>query len=141
MATYYTGANGALLVNGTQVAKIRSWSITGSVEALDVTTTGDTANKFIYGRQNYSGSCTALYYENDSGSLEMSSMLGNILRTSATPATNTNTLRLKLADDRVLEATVLFTQADLAVTTGDLVSVNLSFQVTGGLTTATLASA
>lgn len=141
MATYYTGANGALLVNGTQIAKIRSWSITGSVEALDVTTTGDTANKFIYGRQNYSGSCTALYYENDSGSLEMSSMLGNILRTSATPATNTNTLRLKLADDRVLEATVLFTQADLAVTTGDLVSVNLSFQVTGGLTTATLASA
>jgi hypothetical protein len=141
MATYYTGANGALLVNGTQVAKIRSWNITGSVEALDVTTTGDTANKFIYGRQNYSGSCTALYYENDSGSLEMSSMLGNILRTSATPATNTNTLRLKLADDRVLEATVLFTQADLAVTTGDLVSVNLSFQVTGGLTTATLASA
>lgn len=141
MATYYTGANGALLVNGTQVAKIRSWSITGSVEALDVTTTGDTATKFIYGRQNYSGSCTALYYENDSGSLEMSSMLGNILRTSATPATNTNTLRLKLADDRVLEATVLFTQADLAVTTGDLVSVNLSFQVTGGLTTATLASA
>lgn len=141
MATYYTGANGALLVNGTQIAKIRSWSITGSVEALDVTTTGDTANKFIYGRQNYSGSCTALYYENDSGSLEMSSMLANILRTSATPATNTNTLRLKLADDRVLEATVLFTQADLAVTTGDLVSVNLSFQVTGGLTTATLASA
>lgn len=141
MATFYTGANGALLVNGTQIAKIRSWSITGSVEALDVTTTGDTANKFIYGRQSYSGSCTALYYENDSDALEMSSMLANILRTTATPATNTNTLRLKLADDRVLEATVLFTQAALAVTTGDLVSVDLSFQVTGSLTVASLAAA
>lgn len=141
MATFYTGANGALLVNGTQIAKIRNWSITGSVEALDVTTTGDTALKYVYGRQSYSGSCTALYYENDAGALEMSSMLANILRTTATPATNTNTLRLKLADDRILEATVLFTQSDITVTTGDLVSVNLNFQVTGGLTTATLASA
>lgn len=141
MATYYTGANGALLVDGTQVAKIRNWSITGSVETLDVTTTGDTAAKFVYGKQNYSGSCTALYYENDSGSLEMASMLANIFRTTATPIDSTNTLRLKLADDRILEATVLFTQADLAVTTGDLVSVNLSFQVTGNLTTASIASA
>lgn len=141
MATFYTGANGALLVDGTQVAKIRNWSITGSVEALDVTTTGDTALKYVYGRQSYSGSCTALYYENDGGALAMASMLANILRTTATPATNTNTLRLKLADDRIIEATVLFTQSDIAVTTGDLVSVNLNFQVTGSLTTATMASA
>jgi hypothetical protein len=141
MATFYTGANGALFVDGTEVAKIRNWNITGSVEALDVTTTGDTALKYVYGRQSYSGSCTALYYENSGGALEMASMLANIMRTSATPATNTNTLRLTLANDRVLEATVLFTQSDLAVTTGDLVSVNLSFQVTGGLTTATIASA
>jgi len=141
MATFYTGANGALLVDGTQVAKIRNWSITGSVEALDVTTTGDTALKYVYGRQSYSGSCTALYYENDAGALEMASMLANILRTTTTPATNTNTLRLKLADDRIIEATVLFTQSDIAVTTGDLVSVNLNFQVTGSLTTATMASA
>jgi hypothetical protein len=48
---------------------------------------------------------------------------------------------LKLADDRVIEAAVLFTQADIAVTTGDLVSVNLAFQVNGGLTTATMGSA
>jgi hypothetical protein len=141
MATYYTGANGSLFVGGTQVAKVRNWSITGSVETLNVTTTGDTAQKFIYGRQNYTGSCTALYYENDSEALEMASMLQNIIRTTATTPTATQTLRLKLADDRVIEAAVLFTQADIAVTTGDLVSVNLSFQVNGGLTTATMGSA
>jgi hypothetical protein len=68
-------------------------------------------------------------------------MLQNIIRTTATTPTATQTLRLKLADDRVIEAAVLFTQADIAVTTGDLVSVNLAFQVNGGLTTATMGSA
>lgn len=138
MATYYTGANGALLVNGTQIAKIRNWAITGSVEALDVTTTGDTSMKYVYGRQSYSGTCTALYYENDSGALEMSSMLANIIRTTATTPTATSTLRLKLSNSRVIEAAVLFTQAEIGVSTGDLVSVNLTFQVTGNLTTATM---
>lgn len=138
MATYFTGADGALLVDGTQVAKIRNWTIQGTVEALETTTTGDTARNFVYGRQAYSGSCTALYYEDSGGSLAMSSLLANIFRTSGTTATATNTLLLQVASDRQLQASVLFTNASMAVTTGEIVSVDLSFQVTGNLTTATI---
>lgn len=138
MATYFTGADGALLVDGTQVAKIRNWAIEGAVEALETTTTGDTARNFVYGRQSYSGSCTALYYEDGGGALAMSSLLANIFRTSGTSATATNTLLLQVAADRQFQATVLFTSASMAVTTGEIVSVQLSFQVTGNLTTATI---
>lgn len=140
-ARYYTGTDGALFVGGTQVAKIRNWSLNGEVETLETTTTGDAARTFVYGIQNYTGSCTALYYENSSAALEMSSMLSNIIRTDATPAGNTSTLRLQLSASRQVEATVLFTSASFAVSTGEIVSVDLEFQVTGHLTTATLGSA
>lgn len=71
----------------------------------------------------------------------MASMLSNIIRTSETPATSTATLRLQLSSTRQIEASVLFTSASFAVTTGEIVSVDLEFQVTGHLTTATLGSA
>ena len=138
MATYFTGADGALLVDGTEVAKIRDWSISGSAEALETTTTGDNARTFIYGRQSYTGQCSALYYEDSAGALVMAPLLANIYRTTDLPATTTNTLVLKLADDRQLQATVLFTQGSMAVSAGQIVIAQLSFQVTGNLTTATI---
>lgn len=141
MAKYFTGADGALYVGGTKLAKIRNWSINGSVETLDVTRTDDTARKFIYGRQSYSGSCTALYYEDAAGALEMNTLLTNIIRTSGTSATATATLLLELATDRQIQATVLFTSADIAASTGEIVSVSLGFQVTGNLTIATMGAA
>lgn len=141
MAKHFTGADGALYVGGTRIAKVRNWSISGSVETLNVTRTDDTAAKFIYGRQSYSGSCTALYYEDDASALEMSALLSNIIRTGGTTATATATLLLELASNRQLQATVLFTQADISASTGDIVSANLSFVVTGNLTVATMGAA
>lgn len=141
MAKYFTGANGALYVGGTQIAKVRNWSISGSVETLNVTRTDDTAAKFIYGRQSYSGSCTAYYYENDGDALEMAALLSNIIRTTGTSPTATATLLLELASNRQIQATVLFTQADLGAAAGDIVSANLSFVVTGNLTVATMGAA
>lgn len=141
MAKHFTGADGALYVGGTRIAKVRNWSISGSVETLNVTRTDDTAAKFIYGRQSYSGSCTALYYEDDASALEASALLSNIIRTSGTSATATATLLLELAANRQIQATVLFTQADISASTGDIVSANLSFVVTGNLTVATMGAA
>ena len=141
MAIYFTGANGSLLVDGTEIAKIRNWSLTGSIETLDITTTGDTALEFIYGRQSYSGSCTALYYETDAGALAANVLMAKVIRTDAPNPTSTRLLRLQLADDRVIEANVFFTQVGIACTTGDLVSVDISFQVTGHLVTATMGAA
>jgi hypothetical protein len=135
---YFTGSNGALYVAGNRLAKIRNWTLQASVETLNTTRTGDTAQKFIYGRQSYSGSCTALYYEDDANYLELSALLSNIIRTTGTTASATAQLRLELASTRRIEATVLFTSADIGASAGELVSVDLSFQVTGNLTLATM---
>lgn len=135
---YFTGSNGALYVAGNRLAKIRNWTIQASVETLNTTRTGDTAQKFIHGRQNYSGSCTALYYEDDTNYLELSALLSNIIRTSGTSATATAQLRLELASTRRIEATVLFTSADISATASEIIAVDLSFQVTGNLTVATM---
>lgn len=141
MATYFTGANGALLVNGTSIAKIRNWSIAGNIETLDTTTTGDSALTYVYGRQSYTGSCTVFYYESDTGALEASALISNIISTSAPSPTATHQLQLQLASDRVIQANVFFTQVGIACSAGDLVSVDVSFQVTGQLVTATMGAA
>lgn len=141
MSKHFTGADGALYVGGIKLAKIRDWAINGSVETFDVTRTDDTARKFIYGRQSYSGTCTALYYEDAVGALEMNALLSNIIRTTGTTATATATLLLELASNRQIQATVLFTSADITVSTGEIVSVSLGFQVTGNLTIATMGAA
>jgi hypothetical protein len=141
MSKHYSGSDGALYVGGTQIAKIRSWALTGSVETLNITRTDDTAQKLMYGRQSYSGSCTAYYYEDEANALEASALLANIIRTSGTSPTATATLRLELAATRRIEAAVLFTQAEIGASTGELVTVNLSFAVTGNLTVATMGAA
>lgn len=138
---FYTGINGALFVDGAKIAKVRNWSINGSVDSLETTNTGDEARTFVYGRQGYQGQCTALYYEDSSGALAMSSLLTNIYRTSGTSPTATNLLELYLADRRKIKANVLFTSAQTAAIQGEVVSVNLDFVVSGHLVFASFGAA
>lgn len=138
MAKYYSGADGALYVDGTLLAKIKSWSLIGTVETLNTTRTDDTAQTFVYGRQSYSGNCVAYYYEDDASALEASLLVSNILRTSSTTPTATATLLLALAPMRQIQATVLFTQAEISASTNELVAVGMSFVVSGNLLIATM---
>lgn len=133
MSTYYTGADGSLRIDGQRVAKVSGWSITGTVPAIETTNTGDEARTYIYGIQNYSGSCTCYYYDDDRGGLTMRKMIDNIYRTDATSATATNRLDLRASDGRRIEADVLFTEATTSASAGSVTSVSLSFTVNGHL--------
>ena len=140
-ARYFTGIDGALLIEGAQVAKIRSWSITGAAETLETTTTGDYARTFVFGRQTWTGSCTALYYENSAGALAMQPLLANTIRTTSLPATTTQTLKLQLTSSRAIEAEVLINSAAITATAGEIIEVSIDFVVTGLLTEATMGAA
>lgn len=140
-ARYYTGIDGALLIGGTQVAKIRNWSINGEAETMETTNMGASAKTYAFGRLSYSGSCIALYYVNDSGALAMANMVGNTIRTTALPATTTHTMQLRLTSSRVITASVLINSSAITASSGDLVTVALNFVVTGLLTEATMGAA
>lgn len=140
-ARYFTGIDGALLIGGTQVAKVRNWNLAAVAETLETTTTGDYARTYVFGRQGWSGSCTALYYENSAGALAIQPLLANTIRTTALPSSTTQTLKLQLTAARAIEATVLITSAAITATSGDVVEVSVDFTVTGLLTEATMGAA
>lgn len=140
-ARYFTGIDGALLVGGTQIAKVRNWTLNASAETLETTTTGDYARTYVFGRQSWNGSCTALYYENSTGALAMQPLLSNTIRTTALPSSTTHVLKLQLTAARAIEANVLITSASIAATSGDVVEVSVDFTVTGLLTEATMGAA
>lgn len=137
-ARYFTGTDGALLIAGTQIAKIRDWSLTGTAETIETTTTADTARTYVFGRQSWTGSCTALYYEDSTGALAMQPLLSNIFRTTALPNTTTHVLKLQLTALRAIQATVLISSADIAASYGNVVEASIQFSVTGLLTEATM---
>lgn len=138
---YYTGIDGALLIGGTEVAKVRNWNLTATADTIETTTTADYARTYVFGRQGWSGSCSALYYENSAGALAMQPLLANTIRTTALPSTTTHVLKLQLTPSRAIEATVLINAAAIAATAGDVVEVSIDFVVTGLLTEATMGAA
>lgn len=140
-ARYYTGIDGALLIGGTQVAKVRNWSLTATADTIETTTTADYARTYVFGRQGWSGSCTALYYENSGGALAIQPLLANTIRTTALPSTTTQTLKLQLTSSRAIQASVLINSAAITASAGDVVEVSIDFVVTGLLTEATMGAA
>ncbi len=130
-ARYFTGIDGKLLLDGQQIAKIQQWSFSSEIEALETTTTGDTARKYIFGRVGWAGSCTAFYYEDSAGALTMAPLLDSTFRTAAVSNTQTYTMKFQLNSARVVEMEVLITGASIEAAAGDIITANINFVVTG----------
>ena len=135
---YFSGIDGALLIGGTQIAKVRSWSLSATADTIETTTTADYARTYVFGRQGWSGSCTVLYYENSAGALAMQPLLANTIRTTSLPSTTTHVLKLQLTSARAIQANVLINSASISASSGEVVEVYVDFVVTGLLTEATM---
>lgn len=136
MSYYATGLSGSLSVDSIELFKIREWRLNASAEALPTTKLDDNAPTYRYGRQSYSGSCTAYYYLNDfydTNTLEAQSLLQGILRTDAIPTNNSVELQLTVCEGKSFTCTALITRAELGSAAGAVTTIRLGFQVTGNL--------
>ena len=141
MAKQFTGIDGSLYLDGAKVAKVRNWNLSASADTLETTTLGDFAKTYVYGVQSFSGSCTALYYEDDANKIAASGLLSDVLRTTATPTQPTHVLELRLeggASPRRVSFSVLLNQVEIAASAGEIIEASISFTVTGALTAATM---
>lgn len=141
MSKYFTGTDGTLSINGVSVARARNVTIDGSIETLETTTLADNNPTYIQGRRSYTGSCTIYYYEATDGKLDSYTALQNIFSTTAPSKTQTFAFRVTLAGqykNRLLEFNAYIDSIGLAVNTGDVISADVSFTVTGPLTTTTI---
>lgn len=140
MAKYFTGTDGAFLVDSTQTAKISSWSLNAQVSTLETTTLGDHAREYIAGIQSYSGTATLYYYIDSNSNLDSQKLLNEVIRTGAANrnAQHSLTLRLQETPARQVKLKVIVTSATVTATVGEIVTAEVSFTGTEPLQDASL---
>ena len=143
MTKVFTGRDGQMLLGSTQLAKVTNWALESAVEMLETTTLGDNLRDFTPGIQSFSGSATLLYYKTDAGTVEASTLLQKLIRTGTGGVTSGDqvTMTLRLADgatNRDVTFSAYITSATIGASVGEVVTAQISFQVNGALTGASV---
>ena len=142
MAKYFTGIDGALLVDGNQVARISSWQFTAQTASLETTSLGKYAREYISGLQSFSGTANIYYYTDDNGNLDGQQLLNEVIRTGAPNRNPVHEITLRLQETPPREVTfkVLITTADVQAAVGQVVTAQISFVGSEPLIDASLAA-
>lgn len=141
MAKYYTGRDGRLLINGAEQVKVTNWSLTGSLEVLETTTLSDSQRSYVPGVQEFSGTATLLYYNDEGGRNDAATALKKILKISGVSSTDTVDMRLRLVEgnrNHDIRLRAYITSATYGASVGEVSSAQISFQGTGALTEASI---
>ena len=67
MSGFYSGKEGELFIDGTKVAKVRSWSFSMNQAVLETVSLEDTDRTIIHGTRSYTGSASVYYYQETAG--------------------------------------------------------------------------
>jgi hypothetical protein len=122
-----TAATAELRFNGTAIAKVRDVSLTISRDALDTTGIGQRDRTFEEGIRSTSGSGTLLYDDTNTATR-------NIMNRVLSDTNSESAITLVLDTDSTLgtiTGNVVLTQVGVSVSVGDLVTVPVSFNVSG----------
>ena len=139
MAKVYSGRDAQLLVGSDVQLKVTSWSMTATMNVLDITSLNDSIRSYSPGITSYSGNASLLYYKdgsrNDAGVL-----LRKLIKTGTDGASTADLVTFKLrlidgTDINDVELQAYITSASFGATVGDVVGVNIDFQATGALPT------
>jgi hypothetical protein len=123
--SYLAGKDGTLTCNGVRLAKVASWGLTSSVEALEVTSLGDSARDYTPGLKSATGTCLVWLYD-DAGK----TLASKVIRTDAPTDADKVTLTLGFGTKSVT-LSALITQADLQMAVGSVMQYSIQFQVCG----------
>ena len=143
MAKVYTGRDGVLQVAGTTIAKVSSFSVQANLETLETTTLSENIRSYVPGVVGYTGSCSLLYYKEDSGSINTTSLLSALVKTGSAGVTSSDTVDLTFrwvdgTDNNDIKIKAYVSSATMGAATADLVRAEISFIGTGELLAATI---
>ena len=124
MAKYYSGQDGSLFLQGQQVAKVGTWSIDATTDALETTTLSEVARTYTTGLKSATGSCTVYYYDDAPVNLL------NQLDQKNPGVSPTCRLKLKF-DTKYFEFNAVLTSANIVCNVGEIMRAEISFQMSG----------
>lgn len=149
--SYYTGSNGSLNLEGSEIAAVQNWSISTSVSLLSVRTLAETDDRFIASGRSTTGSCRVLYYQEtpgQKGTNNASTFLNKVIKQrdgsfyqGATldqgnePNEQRSLLRLKLDDGstngRYIQLRIIITNVSMTMAVGEILAADITFQAHG----------
>ena len=133
---FYTGRTGKLRLGGSEVSRVRNWTLDTSVNMLDTTALGDTANTFTPGLFSATGSATLSYYNGDT--TDVTNLLERITKTGAITDTDEVALTFEVGSDQLFIANAFINSASITSSTDELTTVSFNFTINGPLTTVTI---
>ena len=146
MAGFYSGKEGELLINGTKVAKVRSWSFTFNQAVLETVSLEDTDRTIIHGTRSYTGSASVYYYQDvaGGGAGQLSSLISDIIKVQSASGDGANaesssmTFKLRIKDGstagRFVEFQAIPTSFSITSAVGEVTAADISFEVNGAPT-------
>ena len=147
MAGFYCGKEGELFIDGTKVAKVRSWSFTMNQAVLETVSLEDTDRTIIHGTRSYTGSASVYYYQETAGggAGQLSTLINNIIKTGntsgGTASTTESTAMLfsfRIKDGstlgRVITVQAIPTSFSITNAVGEVTAADISFEVNGAPT-------
>lgn len=127
----FSGKDGSMTWGGGAVARVRNWSVQSSFDTLDVTNLGADARSFTAGLKGATGSAT-IFYHDDNTSLRV--LLDNCI-TTGNPAAAALDLRWGA---KRLAFNAYVNNVTITCSTGEVMSADVGFTMTGDYTTITL---
>ena len=94
MSKVYTGRDGVMQVDGTTLAKVVNFSLSSNLETLETTTLNEHIRVYVPGVVGYSGSATLLYYKEDNGTFNTTSVLNKLYKTGNDGIVSSDTVGL-----------------------------------------------
>ena len=146
MSGFYSGKEGELLIDGTKVAKVRSWSFSMNQAVLETVSLEDTDRTIIHGTRSYTGSASVYYYQAAVGvaSGQLSTLINNIIKTGNSAGDGSNaestamTFKLRIRDGstngRFIEFQAIPTSFSMTSSVGEVTAADISFEVNGAPT-------
>ena len=145
MAGFYSGQDGQLFMDDTQVAKVRSWSFTVNQAVLETVSLEDTDRTLIPGIRSVTGSCSLYYYQGTIGDRTDTTALLEKMITAKSGSggeqgggtKGTVKFELKVLDgntNRSITFYAYITSLSMTNSVGEVLSADVSFEVNGAVT-------
>jgi|688.fasta_scaffold811839_1 hypothetical protein len=135
---FYTGRTGKLRLGGNEVSKVRNWTLDTSVNMLDTTSLGDTANTFTPGLFSATGSASLSYYNDAATPTDTTNLLERIAKTGAITDSDRVSLTFEVGTGQTFTGNAFINSASISSTTDELTTVSFNFTIDGPLTSVVL---
>lgn len=138
---FYSGADGRLIIDGKQAARVRGWTYSVSQSTLDTTSLADTDRTVTEGIRSHTGSCSLWYYADTTGN-DAGAVLNKIIKARLNGndpgiANEAERLRLRLmirdqtTEGKYIEGEAVITSASMSMAVGEVLGAEIAFEFNG----------